>query len=87
VVYGRLPRVRVTGDGVRLADVENRDGGEADALLDLKHVGLVNGRFPLPGARGEDPDAGLTFADTAAGIDPGFEAADACRDHTSPRHA
>jgi hypothetical protein len=30
------------------------------------------------GRGGEHPDAGLAFADTAAGIDPGFEAADGC---------
>ena len=79
VTLGWLPRVRVTGDRVRLADVEDRDGREADALLDLKRAGLVDGGFALPGTRGEDPDAGLAFADTAAGIDPRFEAADICR--------
>jgi hypothetical protein len=79
MTLGRLPGVRVAGDGVRLADVENRDGGEAHALLYLERAGLVDGGFPLPGSGGEDSDAGLAFADTAAGINPRFEAADVRR--------
>src|SRR5829696_4888661 len=83
VTLGRLPGVRVAGDGVRLADVEDRDGGKADALLYLERAGLVDGRFPLPGTWREDPDAGLAFADAAAGINPGYEAADVSG---TPRH-
>ena len=52
VAVGRLPRVRVTGDGVRLADIEDRDRCKADTLLDLERAGLVEGGFPLPGSRG-----------------------------------
>jgi len=63
-------RVQVTGDWVRLADVEDRDCREADALFDLERAGLGDGGLALPGARGEDADAGLAFADTAAGINP-----------------
>jgi hypothetical protein len=48
VALGRLPGVRVTGDGVRLADVEDRDGREADTLLDLERAGLVDGGFSEP---------------------------------------
>jgi len=66
----------VTGDGIHLADVEDADDGEADALLDLERAGLVDGGFALPGPGGENPDAGLAFADTAAGINPRLEAAD-----------
>jgi len=68
----------VTGDGIHLADVEDADDGEADALLDLERAGLVDGSLALPGSGGEDADAGLAFADTAAGIDLRFEAADIC---------
>jgi hypothetical protein len=53
----------MTGDGIRLADVEDPNGREADALLDLERAGLVNGGFALPGSRGEDADTGLAFAD------------------------
>ena len=48
VTMGWQPGVRVAGDRVRLADVEDRDGGKADTLLDLERAGLVDGGFSEP---------------------------------------